>query len=85
MILYTPNLPLNCFSKIEVYGYRVCFDSKEALFLTKLGQLNTANRADNKRKRDLETIIRLREQNNAKKTNDLASKLPDSYWKMGCI
>ncbi|MFX1250011.1 MAG: hypothetical protein ACFFCZ_00155 [Promethearchaeota archaeon] len=53
--------------------------------MTKLGQLNTANRADNKRKRDLETIIRLREQNNAKKTNDLASKLPDSYWKMGCI
>jgi hypothetical protein len=75
----------NDIAEMEVYGYKVNFVSKEALFLIKLGQLTAVNRADSKRKRDLETIMRLREQIDAEKVKNLASKLPASYWKTGWI
>lgn len=71
--------------EMEVYGYTNMFVSKEALFLTKLGQLTAINRSENKRKRDLETIIRLREHVDARKVRNLASKLPASYWKTGWV
>jgi hypothetical protein len=72
-------------AKIEVYGHKIRFLSKEGLFITKLGQLTWENRTDEKHKRDLETIISLRKLIDARKVNELVKKLPDSFWKTGKI
>jgi hypothetical protein len=71
--------------EIEVYGNKVRFLSKEWLFLTKLGQLSWKDRKEEKRKRDIETIDRLRSLIDLKKLNQLASKLPVSYWRTGQV
>jgi hypothetical protein len=72
-------------AKIEVYGHKIRFLSKEGLFITKLGQLTWENRTEEKRKRDLETIISLRKLIDMKKINELIKKLSDNFWKTGKI
>jgi hypothetical protein len=72
-------------AKIEVYGHKIRFLSKEGLFITKLGQLTWENRTEKKCKRDLETIISLKKLIDVKKINELIKKLPDSFWKTGKI
>jgi len=87
-IIYTPassKLLLPDAVEIEVYGYKLRFLSKEALFLTKLGQLSWLDRKENKRKRDIETVNRLRNSVDPKKLSRLASNLPPSYWLAGQI
>jgi hypothetical protein len=71
--------------QIEVYGYKIRFLSKEGLLITKLGQLTWENRTEEKRERDLETIISLRKLIDARKVNELIKKLPNSFWKTGKI
>jgi hypothetical protein len=71
--------------KINVYGHELNVISKEALFLTKLGRFSTADRTEEKRMRDLKTIIKLRRTIDMKKLRGLVSRLPDSYWRTGSI
>ena len=71
--------------KIEVYSHKINFISKEFLFITKLGQLSSSERTDEKRKRDLETIMKLRKQIDLDKIRKMVLKLPDSYWLTGLV
>ena len=71
--------------EIKVEGHNLNFISKEALFLTKLGQYRAKVRTDEKRKRDLEVINQLSETIDVDKIKELASKLPESYWKTGWV
>jgi len=61
--------------KIKVYGYRVPFISEEALFLSKIRLLASKDRTMEKRKRDLEAVMKLQKRIDARKTVELASKL----------
>jgi hypothetical protein len=60
---------------IKVHGYKIYFISKEALFLSKMRLLLSKERTSEKRKRDLEAVIRLQKKIDKKKTVELASKL----------
>jgi hypothetical protein len=71
--------------RIKVYGNLLYFISKEALFLTKLGQLSAVNRTKEKRERDLKAIMELRKFVNVQKIRELVLKLPDSYWLTGWV
>ncbi|MAG78361.1 hypothetical protein CL616_03285 [archaeon] len=59
--------------------------SKEALFLTKMGALTSKGRVEDKRKRDLNAILQLREIIDPEKVKEIVKRLPDSYWKIGWV
>lgn len=61
--------------KIRVYGHRISFISKEALFLSKIRLLSSKDRTMEKRKRDLEAVMKLQKKIDLKKTVKLASRL----------
>ncbi|MDP2874035.1 MAG: hypothetical protein Q8N84_01955 [bacterium] len=87
-IVYSPDsakLLLRDAVEIGVLGHKARFLSREWLFLTKLGQLSWLDRKEEKRKRDLETIDKLRKLINPEILNRLASSLPISYWQAGQI
>ncbi|MFH1409750.1 MAG: hypothetical protein ABIH34_07600 [Nanoarchaeota archaeon] len=70
---------------LESEGRKVSVLSKEALFITKLGQLSVKNRTEAKRKRDWETVNELRKDFDLKKIRELIPRLPDSFWAVGWI
>jgi hypothetical protein len=72
-------------ANLKAYGHKLCFLSKEWLFLTKLGQLTYDQRKLEKRKRDIVTLQRLRKSMDTKKVARLATKLPLSFWQSGDI
>lgn len=69
--------------QIAAYGHSLRFVSKEWLLITKMGQCTWANRKEDKRARDIETINILRKSVDLAKFREIVAKLPDSYWQRG--
>jgi len=72
-------------TELEIEGYNLFCLSKEALFLTKMGALTSKGRTEDKRERDLEAILKLRDLVDPAKVKEIANRLPTSYWKIGWV
>lgn len=71
--------------EVEAYGYKLRVISKEWLFITKLGQMSWMDRSEEKRKRDVVVVNKLRELINTNKMARISRRLPGMYWKTGEI
>ncbi|MEM4271869.1 MAG: DUF6036 family nucleotidyltransferase [Candidatus Pacearchaeota archaeon] len=69
--------------KIQFNKYTLYSISPESLFLTKMSQLTSPKRTDNKTKRDRQVIARLRKKINLAKLRKLLQKMKDVFWTQG--
>jgi len=72
-------------ARLNAYGYRLKFVSKEALLLTKLGQMSSKGRPPKKMAKDAETIQKLRAVVSAERVSKLSYNMPRSYWASGFV
>jgi len=72
-------------ARLRAYGYDLRFVSKEALLLTKLGQVSSEGRPQEKIARDLETIRKLRAVISPEKMAKLSYNMPRAFWTTGFV